>query len=103
MDFRFVIKTMMADHPLQVLIVFTVSYWICMSWMFTQCERYDGKLDVEHYYLNSMWFIMVTFMSIGYGDIVPNTYCGRTLSITTGIVVRNIKIDKKETKRKRSE
>ncbi|KIH43578.1 calmodulin binding domain protein [Ancylostoma duodenale] len=50
------------------------------------CCRYDGKLDVEHYYLNSMWFIMVTFMSIGYGDIVPNTYCGRTLSITTGIV-----------------
>ncbi|VDM72899.1 unnamed protein product [Strongylus vulgaris] len=103
MDFRFVIKTMMADHPLRVLVVFTVSYWICMSWMFTQCERYaayvrliseiasgalyDGKLDVEHYYLNSMWFIMVTFMSIGYGDIVPNTYCGRTLSITTGIVV----------------
>jgi hypothetical protein len=26
-------------------------------------------------------------MSIGYGDIVPNTYCGRTLSIATGIVV----------------
>ncbi|CAD6186946.1 unnamed protein product [Caenorhabditis auriculariae] len=86
MDFRFVIKTMMADHPLRVLIVFTLSYWICMSWMFTQCERFDGKLEVEHYYLNSMWFIMVTFMSIGYGDIVPNTYCGRTLSITTGIV-----------------
>uniref|UniRef100_A0A8R1HLS8 CaMBD domain-containing protein n=1 Tax=Caenorhabditis japonica TaxID=281687 RepID=A0A8R1HLS8_CAEJA len=86
MDFRFVIKTMMADHPLRVLIVFTLSYWICMSWMFTQCERYDGQLDVEHYYLNSMWFIMVTFMSIGYGDIVPNTYCGRCLSITTGIV-----------------
>lgn len=39
MDFRFVIKTMMADHPLTVLVVFTVSYWICMSWMFTQCER----------------------------------------------------------------
>jgi hypothetical protein len=34
-----------------------------------------------------MWFIMVTFMSIGYGDIVPRTYCGRTLSIMTGIVV----------------
>ncbi|GMS82102.1 hypothetical protein PENTCL1PPCAC_4277, partial [Pristionchus entomophagus] len=86
MDFRFVIKTMMADHPLRVLVVFTVSYWICMSWMFTQCERYDGKVTSDHYYLNSMWFIMVTFMSIGYGDIVPNTYCGRTLSIATGIV-----------------
>ncbi|CAJ0582093.1 unnamed protein product, partial [Mesorhabditis spiculigera] len=86
MDFRFVIKTMMSEHPLRVLIVFTVTYWVCMSWMFTQCERYDGKLDTEHYYMNSMWFIMVTFMSIGYGDIVPNTYCGRTLSIATGIV-----------------
>uniref|UniRef100_A0A915AT07 Gustatory receptor n=2 Tax=Parascaris univalens TaxID=6257 RepID=A0A915AT07_PARUN len=59
MDFRFVIKTMMADHPLRVLIVFTVSYWVCMSWMFTQCERYDGRVPAEHYYLNSMWFIMV--------------------------------------------
>lgn len=52
-----------------------------------EISRYDGQLEVEHYYLNSMWFIMVTFMSIGYGDIVPNTYCGRCLSITTGIVV----------------
>uniref|UniRef100_A0A914DB36 Calmodulin-binding domain-containing protein n=1 Tax=Acrobeloides nanus TaxID=290746 RepID=A0A914DB36_9BILA len=95
MDFRFVIKTMMADHPLTVLVVFTVSYWICMSWMFTQCERYNKienqnsdpeKYKAEHYYLNSLWFIMVTFMSIGYGDIVPGTYCGRMLAITTGIV-----------------
>ncbi|KAM3716499.1 Small conductance calcium-activated potassium channel-like protein [Dirofilaria immitis] len=86
MDFRFVIKTMMADHPLRVLIVFTVSFWICMSWMFTQCERYDGELSARHYHLNSLWFIIVTFMSVGYGDIVPNTYCGRALAITTGIV-----------------
>lgn len=87
MDFRFVIKTMMANHPLRVLVVFTCAYWTCMSWMFTQCERYNNiETGHEHYYLNSLWFIMVTFMSIGYGDIVPTTYCGRMLSITTGIV-----------------
>lgn len=71
MDFRFVIKTMMGDHPLTVLVVFTVSYWVCMSWMFTQCERhYDINRNVynnvnfppQHYYMNSLWFIMVTFM-----------------------------------------
>jgi hypothetical protein len=39
MDFRFVIKTMMAEHPLRVLVVVTITYWICMSWMYTQCER----------------------------------------------------------------
>uniref|UniRef100_A0A183BLB5 CaMBD domain-containing protein n=1 Tax=Globodera pallida TaxID=36090 RepID=A0A183BLB5_GLOPA len=88
MDFRFVIKTMMADHPMTVLIIFTVSYWICMSWMFTQCERYNESYtgSSEMVYSNSLWFIMVTFMSIGYGDVVPTSYCGRFLSITTGIV-----------------
>ncbi|CAK5023057.1 unnamed protein product [Meloidogyne enterolobii] len=87
MDFRFVIKTMMADHPMTVLVIFTCCYWMCMSWMFTQCERYNGReASTEYYYMNSLWFIMVTFMSIGYGDVVPTSYCGRLLSITTGIV-----------------
>nr|CAD2168079.1 unnamed protein product [Meloidogyne enterolobii] len=87
MDFRFVIKTMMADHPMTVLVIFTCCYWVCMSWMFTQCERYNGReASTEYYYMNSLWFIMVTFMSIGYGDVVPTSYCGRLLSITTGIV-----------------
>ncbi|KAL3113447.1 hypothetical protein niasHT_013557 [Heterodera trifolii] len=66
MDFRFVIKTMMADHPMTVLVSYTGS--------------------TEMVYSNSFWFIMVTFMSIGYGDVVPTSYCGRFLSITTGIV-----------------
>uniref|UniRef100_A0A914N5K1 Potassium channel domain-containing protein n=1 Tax=Meloidogyne incognita TaxID=6306 RepID=A0A914N5K1_MELIC len=78
MDFRFVIKTMMADHPMTVLVIFTCCYWVCMSWMFTQCERYNGReASTEYYYMNSLWFIMVTFMSIGYGDVVPTSYCGR--------------------------
>uniref|UniRef100_A0A1I8BJD5 CaMBD domain-containing protein n=1 Tax=Meloidogyne hapla TaxID=6305 RepID=A0A1I8BJD5_MELHA len=76
-----------ADHPMTVLVIFTCCYWVCMSWMFTQCERYNGKEgSTEYYYMNSLWFIMVTFMSIGYGDVVPTSYCGRLLSITTGIV-----------------
>lgn len=46
----------------------------------------------NNHYLNSIWFIIITFMSIGYGDIVPNTYCGRALAITTGIVVCALRI-----------
>lgn len=49
----------MADHPLTVLVIFTVSYWICMSWMFTQCERYNNNYTTEHCYMNSLWFIIV--------------------------------------------
>ena len=34
-----------------------------------------------------MWMIAITFLSIGYGDIVPNTYCGRTIAIAVGVMV----------------
>ena len=35
-----------------------------------------------------MWLIAITFLSVGYGDIVPNTYCGRGIAVTTGMMVR---------------
>ena len=35
-----------------------------------------------------MWLIAITFLSIGYGDIVPYTYCGRAIAVCTGIMVR---------------
>jgi Ion channel len=44
--------------------------------------------DVEHAnLLNSMWLIAITFLSVGFGDIVPNTYCGRGIAVSTGIMV----------------
>lgn len=34
-----------------------------------------------------MWLIAITFLSVGFGDIVPNTYCGRGIAVSTGIMV----------------
>lgn len=45
--------------------------------------------DEEHAnLLNAMWLIAITFLSVGFGDIVPNTYCGRGIAVSTGIMVR---------------
>uniref|UniRef100_T1KA84 Potassium channel domain-containing protein n=1 Tax=Tetranychus urticae TaxID=32264 RepID=T1KA84_TETUR len=33
-----------------------------------------------------MWLTAITFLSVGYGDIVPNTYCGRGIAVTTGLM-----------------
>uniref|UniRef100_A0A915L9I7 Potassium channel domain-containing protein n=1 Tax=Romanomermis culicivorax TaxID=13658 RepID=A0A915L9I7_ROMCU len=85
-DFKFVLKTMMFEHPLRVLCTFTLTFWIVTAWIFMHCER-QSAIKEDNAYLNSIWFIMITFKSIGYGDIVPNTYCGRVLAITAGIVV----------------
>jgi len=34
-----------------------------------------------------MWLIAITFLCVGYGDIVPNTYCGRGITLTCGMMV----------------
>lgn len=33
-----------------------------------------------------MWLIAVTFLAIGYGDLVPNTYCGRAICVVSGLM-----------------
>uniref|UniRef100_A0A1B0FFD3 Calmodulin-binding domain-containing protein n=1 Tax=Glossina morsitans morsitans TaxID=37546 RepID=A0A1B0FFD3_GLOMM len=46
--------------------------------------------DEEHAnLLNSMWLTAITFLCVGYGDIVPNTYCGRGITLTCGMVLKN--------------
>lgn len=32
-----------------------------------------------------MWLTAITFLSVGYGDIVPNTYCGRGIAVFSGL------------------
>jgi hypothetical protein len=49
------------------------------------CCRYHD--DAHGNILNSLWMIAITFLSIGYGDIVPNTYCGRGIAIAVGTMV----------------
>ncbi|XP_059478639.1 small conductance calcium-activated potassium channel protein isoform X2 [Neocloeon triangulifer] len=80
---RFVLKTLMTICPGTVLLVFMVSLWIIASWTLRQCERFH---DEEHAnLLNSMWLIAITFLCVGYGDIVPNTYCGRGITVACGM------------------
>ncbi|XP_067666431.1 small conductance calcium-activated potassium channel protein 2-like [Haliotis asinina] len=83
-DTKFVLKTCMTICPGTVLLVFMLSLWIIASWLLRACERHHD--DNHANILNSMWMIAITFLSIGYGDIVPNTYCGRGLAIATGVM-----------------
>lgn len=38
-NFGFVLKTLMAEHPVKVLCTFTVVFWAVISWILVQCER----------------------------------------------------------------
>ncbi|VDN86601.1 unnamed protein product, partial [Brugia pahangi] len=89
---RFILKTLMTLCPGTVLMIFTASLWIIAGWILRLCERHDTVDPINIHsqkhqdYLNSLWLIAITFLSVGYGDIVPNTYCGRAMAVITGIL-----------------
>ncbi|XP_061878220.1 small conductance calcium-activated potassium channel protein 2-like isoform X3 [Entelurus aequoreus] len=49
-------------------------------------QRYHDKQEVTSNFLGAMWLISITFLSIGYGDMVPHTYCGKGVCLLTGIM-----------------
>ncbi|XP_041418849.1 small conductance calcium-activated potassium channel protein 2 isoform X1 [Xenopus laevis] len=83
---RFVMKTLMTICPGTVLLVFSISSWIIAAWTVRVCERYHDKQEITSNFLGAMWLISITFLSIGYGDMVPNTYCGKGVCLLTGIM-----------------
>lgn len=52
--------------------------------------RYHDAQEVTSTFLGAMWLISITFLSIGYGDMVPHTYCGKGVCLLTGIMVKFI-------------
>uniref|UniRef100_A0A8D0FJI7 Potassium calcium-activated channel subfamily N member 1 n=1 Tax=Strix occidentalis caurina TaxID=311401 RepID=A0A8D0FJI7_STROC len=80
---RFVMKTLMTICPGTVLLVFSISSWIIAAWTVRVCERCQ---EVTSNFLGAMWLISITFLSIGYGDMVPHTYCGKGVCLLTGIM-----------------
>ncbi|OXB69857.1 UNVERIFIED_CONTAM: hypothetical protein H355_004836 [Colinus virginianus] len=50
-------------------------------------HQYHDKQEVTSNFLGAMWLISITFLSIGYGDMVPHTYCGKGVCLLTGIMV----------------
>ncbi|CAD5123996.1 unnamed protein product [Dimorphilus gyrociliatus] len=82
-NFKFIFKSMMTLYPEYVLAVLICSAFIIASWALRACEMYHDEVHAN--FFNSMWLISITFLSVGYGDIVPNSYCGRSIAVLTGI------------------
>lgn len=35
----------------------------------------------------ALWLIAITFLTVGYGDVSPNTPCGKAVCLFTGVMV----------------
>ena len=76
-NFSFLIRTYLNQWPICTLL--TICF-ICLfylgSWSLRVCNY---NPDFTHLSIfNSMWLFIVTFTTVGYGDLTPSTYCGRS-------------------------
>ncbi len=91
-DFVFLIKTYLEQWPTRSLLTFSISLFLIGSWSLRACNY---KSSAQHLSMpDSMWLFIVTFTTvgmyidhkrdfiliiiIGYGDLTPSTYCGRS-------------------------
>ncbi|KAM7420528.1 hypothetical protein PAMA_014985 [Pampus argenteus] len=82
--FRFVLKVLMNKYPARTLLAFILLFWLTASWMLTLCER-QTKASTGHMQ-TALWLIAITFLTVGYGDVAPNTSCGRAVCLFTGVM-----------------
>ncbi|KAK3586812.1 hypothetical protein CHS0354_020022 [Potamilus streckersoni] len=82
----FVLKAFMSSMPGIMLISIMVAILFINSWAMRTCEIYYRPGNSASGFLNSMWLICITFLTIGYGDMYPNTYCGRIVSVVSGLM-----------------
>lgn len=82
----FVFKALMSTMPGSMLVTIMMAILVIDSWALRTCEIYYHPGSDESSYLNAMWLTAITFLTIGYGDIYPSTYCGRFVSVLTGLM-----------------
>ncbi|XP_055083852.1 intermediate conductance calcium-activated potassium channel protein 4 [Periophthalmus magnuspinnatus] len=82
--FRFVLKVLMNKYPARTLLVFILLFWLTASWMLTLCER-QTRATADHMNM-ALWLIAITFLTVGYGDVSPNTGCGKVVCLLTGVM-----------------
>lgn len=76
-NFTFLIKTYLEQWPIRCLIVFCSVIFFIGSWSIRACD-YKPTIDKHISMLDSMWLFIITFTTVGYGDLTPSTYCGRS-------------------------
>ncbi|KAE8594226.1 hypothetical protein XENTR_v10019506 [Xenopus tropicalis] len=83
-QYKFVMKVLMNTCPGKVLLILSISLWVVSSWVLSVCER--KKQVPTGDMTNALWLIPITFLTIGYGDMVPNTVCGKLVCLSTGVM-----------------
>ncbi|CAF3966647.1 unnamed protein product, partial [Rotaria sordida] len=82
-DYLFLIKVYLQQYPVSCLMSFFIIVFLIGSWCLRACNYTPTNEHMSM--LNAMWLFIVTFLTVGYGDFAPSTYCGRTMASLIGL------------------
>ncbi|KAH3855165.1 small conductance calcium-activated potassium channel protein-like [Dreissena polymorpha] len=83
---QFVFKALMTQMPGCCLITIMALVLIVNSYSVRMCEYYTLEAHRGTFFMQAIWMTCVTFLTLGYGDVVPRTTCGRVFAIWTGMI-----------------
>ena len=81
--FRFMFRCYFKEQSLFTTLVLSITILAAFSYAIRVFE-YQNPVDDFTSYFNSLWFTVVTFCTIGYGDYVPMSGFGRMAAATLG-------------------
>ncbi|XP_004479391.1 intermediate conductance calcium-activated potassium channel protein 4 isoform X2 [Dasypus novemcinctus] len=80
----FVAKLYMNTHPGRLLLSLTLGLWLTTAWVLSVAER--QTVNSTGHLSDTLWLIPITFLTIGYGDVVPGTMWGKIVCLCTGVM-----------------
>ncbi|XP_059939636.1 intermediate conductance calcium-activated potassium channel protein 4 isoform X2 [Mesoplodon densirostris] len=80
----FVAKLYMNTHPGRLLLSLTLGLWLTTAWVLSVAERQN--VNATGHLSDTLWLIPITFLTIGYGDVVPGTTWGKIVCLCTGVM-----------------
>ncbi|CAF3597163.1 unnamed protein product [Adineta steineri] len=83
-NFYFLLKTYIQQWPTRCLSIFCILLFIISSWSLRACNY---QSTIQHIsMLDAMWLFIVTFTTVGYGDLTPATYCERSVATIIAMI-----------------
>ncbi|CAF0815305.1 unnamed protein product [Adineta ricciae] len=86
----FILRAFLQIYPAGIWSAVMILMLFISTWSLRTCEKgmwlplKSPSIDTPSSlatFSNAMWFTIVTFTTVGYGDLVPQTYCGQGVSI----------------------
>jgi hypothetical protein len=84
-SYTFIAKAMLRDSLLTLLFLFIVSV-VTLSYAMLVFERPIGPATNLDLYENTVWLIIITMTTVGYGDTYPQTPLGRYVAIIAALL-----------------